>query len=38
MLSERGLDLTQFDAEAADFDLMVNATEKVYVAIRQIAC
>ena len=35
--AERRLDFAQFDAEAAQFDLMVRATEELNVAVRQEA-
>ncbi len=37
MLSQRGLDLSQLDAEAADFDLLIDSMEKLDTAIRQAA-
>src|SRR5262245_20439789 len=37
VLSEHGFDLSQFDAEAADFHLMIAAPQKLDVAAGQIA-
>ena len=37
MLLQRRLDLPRLDAKAADFDLVVNATEVCKVAIGQVA-
>src|SRR5450631_4166976 len=37
MLLQNGLDLTQFDAEAAQFDLMIHATDQFNSAIAPIA-
>jgi hypothetical protein len=35
--SQRSLDLSQLDAEAADLDLMIDAAEVLQVAVRQAA-
>ena len=37
VLGEHGFDLTQLDAKAADFHLVVDAAEKLDVAVGQIA-
>jgi hypothetical protein len=38
VLSEHGFDLTEFDTIATDLDLIVDAAEKLDVAVGQIAC
>ncbi len=36
MLSEHGFDFAEFDAIAANLDLIVNSSEKLDVAVRQV--
>ena len=35
VLGERGLDLAELDAEAADLDLVVDAAEELELAVRR---